>query len=73
MNVIESMMAKGLARCSDCGCICEHGWDAHTMITPDGLKVVCSVCHTTLLKKDVDTSRKEVRLCTNRSADCPTH
>lgn len=43
-EAIKSMINEDKDICCKCGGECEHGWNAHTILTPKGCVVICSDC-----------------------------
>lgn len=54
-RAVELQVAKGIIKCDWCGGLAEYGWDAHTIITPNGILELWDDCCTHYYKKDVDT------------------
>lgn len=45
-RAVELQVAKGIIKCDWCGGLAEYGWDAHTIITPNGILELCDDCCT---------------------------
>lgn len=44
-TTLMNMQNKSMTTCEKCGCDCEHGWDAHTVITTNGVVILCDTCY----------------------------
>jgi hypothetical protein len=44
MGLLKEMVEKTQTTCDKCGAQCEHGWDAHVMVGPNGAVVLCEEC-----------------------------